>query len=82
MQVRALGHAVEEGAQRRVVVAQRGEVLRGDRGIEFARHHAEADGKDDGRQPDDRKNDPASQDLSPALCYRVTARACLCLRAA
>ena len=61
MQVGALRHSVEERAQRRMVVAQGVEALRGDRSVEVTGDDEKANGGDRRRQQDDPKDDPASQ---------------------
>jgi hypothetical protein len=54
VQVAALRHSVEEGAQRRMDVAQGIEALRGDCRIEVTGDHEKANGGDHRRQQDDR----------------------------
>jgi len=50
VEIAALGHAVEEGAQLGVVAARRVEGGRGGNGVEIARDERQANDDDDGRQ--------------------------------
>jgi hypothetical protein len=68
VQVSALRHSVEKGAQRRVVVAQ-GISSAGDGCIE-SRATMKGDGGDHRRQQNDRKDDPASQERPAARDMR------------
>jgi hypothetical protein len=65
VQITALRHSVEECAQRRMVVAQGIEALRGDCRIEVTGDHEKANGGGHRRQQDDRKDDPASHGVPP-----------------
>jgi hypothetical protein len=69
VEVAALRHAIEERAQRGVIVARRREAGRGDDRVEFAGELNEAKQEDEGRQEDDGKDDPAPQGFAPALFF-------------
>jgi len=69
VEVAALRHAIEERAQRGVIVARRREAGRGDDGVEFAGEQDEAEQDDEGRQEDNGKDDPAPQGFAPALLF-------------
>jgi hypothetical protein len=70
VQVRALRHAMQERAQRGVILARRPELLGGDDRVEFAGEQGKAEQENERRQEDGGKDDPASQDFCPgcALC--------------
>jgi len=65
VEVSALRHAAQEGAQLRVVVARRVESASGDDSVEFARNDGKAGDDDDGRQKNDGKDDPALHGETP-----------------
>jgi uncharacterized protein YoaH (UPF0181 family) len=61
VQVAALRHAAQEGAQLGMVVARRLEGGGGDDGVEFAPDPGDAQTDDRGQEEDDGNKDPASQ---------------------
>ncbi|HEU4359071.1 MAG TPA: hypothetical protein VFR54_11495 [Xanthobacteraceae bacterium] len=65
VQVAAFRHAMQERAQRGVILARRLELRRGDDRVEFAGEECKAKQEDERRQEDDGKDDPASQDFCP-----------------
>jgi hypothetical protein len=66
-----LRHAIEERAQRGVIIARRREAGRGDDRVEFAGEQDEAEQEDEGRQENDGKDDPAPQGFDPrfVVCH-------------
>ena len=69
VEVAALRHAIEERAQRGVIIARRREAGRGDDRVEFAGKQDEAEQEDEGRQENNGKDDPAPQGFAPALLF-------------
>jgi len=65
VQVAALWHAAQEGAQLGVIIARRLEGGGGDDGVEIARHPGDAQTDDHGQEEDDGNKDPAPQGPPP-----------------
>ena len=69
VEVAALRHAIEERAQRGVIVARRHETGRGHDRVEFAGEQNKTEQEDERRQEHNGKDDPAPQGFTPALLF-------------
>ena len=69
VEVAALRHAIEERAQRGVIIARRREAGRGHDRVEFAGEQNEAEQEDERRQKNNGKDDPAPQGFTPARLF-------------
>ena len=78
MEIATLRHAMEEGAQRRAVIASGFEPGCRDDRVEFAGDHSKAQQNDEGRHENDGKNDPTPQDLIPLCSLQREASGWMC----